>query len=164
MTTQPRIPLDDLTSDALDALYEQLEAAESTELARQLDTCREAHASAIARVAQYADRAIENGKRAATAEARVRALGADLVTLQDAHGAVTGQCRAAEADAAQQRARAVLLDGLLAEAVDWIRDGDLRDRMVAVLNPPHPGGPGAPKPCCGVCLGHHPGCPTRAEQ
>ncbi|MGW5291531.1 hypothetical protein [Streptomyces bacillaris] len=27
MTTQPRIPLDDLTSDALDALYERLDRA-----------------------------------------------------------------------------------------------------------------------------------------
>lgn len=56
--TQPRIALDDLTSDALDALYDRLEAAESTEQARQLDTCREAFASATS--------------RAARAEARVR--------------------------------------------------------------------------------------------
>ncbi|MFL3869207.1 hypothetical protein LT966_21650 [Streptomyces griseobrunneus] len=68
MTTQPdRIPLDDLTSDALDALYDQLEAAESTELARQLDTCRDAFASATS--------------RAARAEARVRELEAQVARL-----------------------------------------------------------------------------------
>lgn len=46
-----RIPLDHLTSDALDALYEQLEAAEQTESERQLATAREALASATTRAA-----------------------------------------------------------------------------------------------------------------
>jgi hypothetical protein len=58
-----RIPLDHLTSDALDALYEQLEAAEETESQRQLATAREALASATIRAA-----------RAEAAIARVRAL------------------------------------------------------------------------------------------
>lgn len=58
-----RIPLDHLTSDALDALYEQLEAAEQTESERQLATAREALASATTRAA-----------RAEAALARVRAL------------------------------------------------------------------------------------------
>jgi hypothetical protein len=57
-----RIRLDDLTSDALDALYEQLEAAEQTESQRQLATAREALASATTRAA-----------RAEAAIARVRA-------------------------------------------------------------------------------------------
>lgn len=47
-----RIPLDHLTSDALDALYEQLEAAEETESQRQLATAREALASATTRAAR----------------------------------------------------------------------------------------------------------------
>lgn len=58
-----RIPLDHLTSDALDALYEQLEAAEQTESERQLATAREALASATTRAA-----------RAEAALARVQAL------------------------------------------------------------------------------------------
>ena len=58
-----RIPLDHLTSDALDALYERLEAAEETESQRQLAVAREAFASATVRAA-----------RAAAAIARVRTL------------------------------------------------------------------------------------------
>ncbi|MFM9589847.1 hypothetical protein ACKI1J_15010 [Streptomyces scabiei] len=66
-----RIPLDHLTSDALDALYEQLEAAEQTESERQLATAREALASAttraaraevtVARVQALADRWVKAG-------------------------------------------------------------------------------------------------------
>ncbi|MGA5472555.1 hypothetical protein ACPCUK_27750 [Streptomyces arboris] len=33
-------------------------------------------------------------------------------------------------------ARAALLETLLGEAVDWIQEGDLRDRMVVALTPP----------------------------
>ncbi len=47
-----RIPLDDLTSDQLDALYERVEAAEETESQRQLATAREALASATTRAAR----------------------------------------------------------------------------------------------------------------
>jgi hypothetical protein len=47
-----RIPLDHLTSDQLDALYEQLEAAEETEAQQQLATAREAFASTTARAAR----------------------------------------------------------------------------------------------------------------
>lgn len=47
-----RIPLDHLTSDQLDALYEQLEAAEESESQRQLATAREALASATTRAAR----------------------------------------------------------------------------------------------------------------
>ena len=52
-----RIPLGDLTSDALDALYERFEAAEETELARQLATCDKAFASATFRAARAEVRA-----------------------------------------------------------------------------------------------------------
>jgi DNA repair exonuclease SbcCD ATPase subunit len=41
-----------ITSDALDALYEQLEAAENSEAQRQLATAREAFASATSRAAR----------------------------------------------------------------------------------------------------------------
>jgi hypothetical protein len=44
-----RHTVDSLTSDALDALYERLEAAEDTESQRQLATAREALASATIR-------------------------------------------------------------------------------------------------------------------
>ncbi|MFE9491484.1 hypothetical protein ACFYNF_34445 [Streptomyces sp. NPDC006641] len=54
-----RIPLGDLTSDQLDALYEQLEAAEETELARRLAVCDEAFASAAVRAAQAEQRAVQ---------------------------------------------------------------------------------------------------------
>ncbi|MFF5404587.1 hypothetical protein ACFY8K_16900 [Streptomyces misionensis] len=47
-----RIPLDHLTSDALDALYEQLEAAEASETQRQLTAARKAFASATTRAAR----------------------------------------------------------------------------------------------------------------
>jgi hypothetical protein len=47
-----RIPLDHLTSDALDALYERLEAAEETETQRQLATVRKAFAAATVRAAR----------------------------------------------------------------------------------------------------------------
>lgn len=54
--TQPtpaeRHTVDTITSDALDALYEQLEAAQQTELARQLATCDKAFASATLRAAR----------------------------------------------------------------------------------------------------------------
>ncbi|MFE1111294.1 hypothetical protein ACFW5U_36170 [Streptomyces rochei] len=57
-----RIPLDSLTGDALEALYEQLDAAQAGEAQRQLATAREALASATTRAA-----------RAEAAIARVRA-------------------------------------------------------------------------------------------
>lgn len=47
-----RIPLDAMTSDTLDALYDQLDAAEETETQRQLATAREALASATVRAAR----------------------------------------------------------------------------------------------------------------
>ncbi|MFE0845308.1 hypothetical protein [Streptomyces rochei] len=58
-----RIPLDSLTSDALEALYEQLDAAEAGEAQCQLATAREALASATTR-----------GARAEAAIARLRQL------------------------------------------------------------------------------------------
>lgn len=60
-----RIRLDDLTSDALDALYEQLEAAEQTESQRQLATAREALASATTRAAR-AEGALDRVRAALT--------------------------------------------------------------------------------------------------
>lgn len=47
-----RHTVDTITSDALDALYEQLEAAEATETQRQLAVAREALASATLRAAR----------------------------------------------------------------------------------------------------------------
>ena len=70
-----RIPLDHLTSDALDALYERLDAAEETESQRQLATAREALASATVRAA-----------RAEAAVARVRALHSN-------HNGICGWCK-----------------------------------------------------------------------
>lgn len=58
-----RIPLDAMTSDQLDALYEQLEAAEATEAQRQLATAREALASATTRAAR-AEAAIARVRKA----------------------------------------------------------------------------------------------------
>ncbi|MFJ3141673.1 hypothetical protein ACIPJM_04380 [Streptomyces halstedii] len=78
MTTQPRIRLDDLTSDSLDQLYERAE---------RLQRSRN----------RWADHAERLQDRALTAEARVRELEANTATLQDALAAVTGQCRGLEA-------------------------------------------------------------------
>lgn len=50
-----RIPLDDMTDDQLDALYERLEAVEATESQRQLATARKALASATVRAARAED-------------------------------------------------------------------------------------------------------------
>ena len=58
-----RIPLDHLTSDQYDALCEQLEAAEATEAQRQLDTAREAFASATTRAA-HAEAALARVRKA----------------------------------------------------------------------------------------------------
>jgi len=55
--TQPRHTADSITSDALDALYEQLDTAQQTELARQLATCDKAFASATLRAARAEARA-----------------------------------------------------------------------------------------------------------
>lgn len=54
-----RIPLDHLTSDALDALYERLEAAEDTESQRQLRIADAAFASATVRAAQLGSQLAE---------------------------------------------------------------------------------------------------------
>jgi septal ring factor EnvC (AmiA/AmiB activator) len=61
--SEPRHTVDTITDDALDALYEQLAAAEETELARQLRSADAAFASATFRAA-----------KAEAAVARVRAL------------------------------------------------------------------------------------------
>ncbi|WP_228994370.1 helix-turn-helix transcriptional regulator [Streptomyces sp. DH8] len=82
---QPRIPLDDLTSDALDALYDR---------ADRLHCSRNRWAAHAGRLQD----------RTLAAEARVRELEANVQTLQDALGAVTGQCRAAEHHARQAEA------------------------------------------------------------
>ncbi|MYX67288.1 hypothetical protein K388_05015 [Streptomyces sp. KhCrAH-43] len=102
-----RIPLDDLTSDALDALYEQLEAAQQTELARQLTTCNEAYASATLRAAQAGaalDRVLSPEAIRAAAEAigdtALTHLGRDIGTIHADHIAEAG-LRAA-LDQAQQ--------------------------------------------------------------
>ncbi|MFE7485525.1 hypothetical protein [Streptomyces sp. NPDC057552] len=60
-----------------------------------------------------------------------------------------------EAEVSRHRARAALLDQLLTEAVDWMHESDLRERVVAALNPPPPAGtctcgrpdPGPCNPC-----------------
>ncbi|WP_327335086.1 hypothetical protein [Streptomyces anulatus] len=79
MTTQPeRISLDDLTSDALDALYEQLEQADldAEQQARHFRTiCNERES--------YRQAWKHEQKHRATAEARVRELEAENTTLRD---------------------------------------------------------------------------------
>ncbi|PVC73501.1 hypothetical protein [Streptomyces sp. CS081A] len=60
---QPRHTADTITDDALTALYEQLDAAQQTELARQLTICDKAFASATLRAA----RAITRAERAEAA-------------------------------------------------------------------------------------------------
>lgn len=77
-----RHTVDTITSDALDALYEQLEATQQTELARQLDTCDKAFASATLRAARAEARA----ERAEAAIERVR----DLADETDAYGYSSG--------------------------------------------------------------------------
>ncbi|MFE5895854.1 hypothetical protein ACFQ67_00235 [Streptomyces sp. NPDC056488] len=65
---QPRHTADSITDDALTALYEQLDAAQQTELARQLTTCDKAFASATLRAARASARA----EKAEAAIERVR--------------------------------------------------------------------------------------------
>ncbi|MFF8422978.1 hypothetical protein [Streptomyces sp. NPDC015680] len=65
-----RHTVDTITSDALDALYEQIDAAQQTELARQLATCDKAFASATIRAARAEARA----EQAEAAIDRVRRL------------------------------------------------------------------------------------------
>ncbi|MGA4941751.1 hypothetical protein [Streptomyces cinereoruber] len=67
---QPRHTANSITDDALTALYEQLDAAQQTELARQLATCDKAFASATLRAA----RAITRAERAEAALDAVRKL------------------------------------------------------------------------------------------
>lgn len=71
----PRLTVDTITSDQLDALYDRLEAAEETESQRQLATAREALASATVRAAK-AERAVnllaDSHRRAEQAEASIR--------------------------------------------------------------------------------------------
>lgn len=98
MTTQPRIRFDDLTSDALDQLYEQLEQAELD--AEQQDR----HFRTICGEREsYRQAWKDEQKQRATAEARVRELEANTATLQDALAAVTGQCRGLETQFATAR-------------------------------------------------------------
>ncbi|MBP2581881.1 acyl-CoA reductase-like NAD-dependent aldehyde dehydrogenase [Streptomyces sp. PvR006] len=77
--TQPapvsRHTVDSITSDALGALYEQLDAAQQTELARQLATCDKAFASATLRAARAETRAY----KAEAALDAVRVLADELV-------------------------------------------------------------------------------------
>ncbi|WP_127468679.1 hypothetical protein [Streptomyces sp. B27] len=77
MTTQPdRIPLDDLTSDALDALYDERDDArlKAVNLERDLRTERW--------YAEDRKRGLRlQRQRAETAEARVRELEADLTAM-----------------------------------------------------------------------------------
>lgn len=98
-----RIPLDHLTSDQLDALYERLEAAEQTETQRQLATAREALASATTRAA-----------RAEVALDRVRDLRDDL------HG-ITGARYIADA-----------LDNILGQQPGPTPAEEQRDRLAAL--------------------------------
>ncbi|MBV7671400.1 hypothetical protein STHAL_18280 [Streptomyces halstedii] len=76
MTTQPRIRLDDLTSDALDQLYDQLEQAELD--AEQQDR----HFRTICGEREsYRQAWKDEQKQRATAEARVRELEATVARL-----------------------------------------------------------------------------------
>lgn len=111
MTTQPRIRLDDLTSEALDALYARLDLLEAgrDERVALLEEARDAlEAAGAARVhgddwPRLALAIEELTRRADTAEARVRELEANTATLQDALAAVTGQCRSLETELAAER-------------------------------------------------------------
>lgn len=85
-SAKPHHTVDSITSDALDALYERLEAAEESESQRQLRGAREAFASATVRAAK-AERAVnllaDSHRRAEKAEAavaRVRALHTDWLS------------------------------------------------------------------------------------
>ncbi|MFI1472067.1 hypothetical protein [Streptomyces wuyuanensis] len=96
-----RHTVDTITSDALDALYEQLDAAQDTELARQLATCDKAFASATVRAA-------EAEQRAAQAEALAR------VAHETSNRSETERARAVEraeqAEAAIERVEAATHD------------------------------------------------------
>lgn len=105
-----RHTVDTITSDALDALYEQLEAAQQTELARQLATCDKAFASATLRAAR-AEAAIERVRQLATrleefAENALKtddrqlyaALAADLRTAIDEQQPTTTTCTCHNSD------------------------------------------------------------------
>ncbi|MFD5709513.1 hypothetical protein ACFWHW_03810 [Streptomyces pharetrae] len=75
-----RHTVDTITSDALDALYEQLEAAEESETQRQLATAREALASAIVRAAR-AEATLGRVREVATRWQAVAANKADALLL-----------------------------------------------------------------------------------
>jgi hypothetical protein len=89
-----------ITSDALDALYEQLEAAEDTESQRQLATAREALASATTRAA-----------RADAALARLQALADEHPAGIDpalVHAALTDRPAATQAPVVDRQTAVVL--------------------------------------------------------
>lgn len=81
-----RLSVNDITSDQLDALYEQIEAAERTEAQRQLAAAREAFASATVRAAK-AEAALDRVRQlAATWSQRGSspALGTSIIRWWDA--------------------------------------------------------------------------------
>ncbi|MER6602529.1 hypothetical protein [Streptomyces parvus] len=159
MTGQPRIALDDLTSDALDALYDERDAARD-----RLDYHEQSLLPDLRRRAESDRQAIGRWRaRAETAEARVTELEAENaryeeVVVGDLNEANTGLQRQAarvEARVRELEAERTNLLSVLTEAVDWIRDGDLRDRMLDAITPPRPAalcGCGRPDPGpCNPC-------------
>lgn len=119
--TQPeptqRHTVDSITSDVLDALYEQLEAAQQTELARQLATCDKAFASATLRAARNG--AALDAANAELGRLRIDVAGADL--------ALNAACR--KTDEQRQRAERAEADR---DCVDRLRKAALDGRNAAV--------------------------------
>jgi hypothetical protein len=148
-----RHTVDTITSDALDALYEQLEAAEESEAQRQLATARQAFASATSRAARaehdlaalrqnseaWASRANDTiqqlRQRAEQAEAAVAEQRRTTVDALDASQATLTRYRerAEQAEAERDRVRDYLTARLDQVAVD---PADL----VNLLDQPGPAG------------------------
>jgi hypothetical protein len=117
-----------ITSDALDALYEQLEAAEDTESQRQLATAREALASATTRAA-----------RADAALARLQALADEHPAGIDpalVHAALTDRPAATQAPVVDRQTAVVLAALHRSAEADVSRVIDLYERWVKAGPPP----------------------------
>ncbi|MFE0699143.1 hypothetical protein [Streptomyces sp. NPDC058872] len=128
-----RHTVDTITSDALDALYEQLEAAQQTELARQLATCDKAFASATLRAAQ-------SGARAKRAEAELTALKA-IATGYCGHCG-RGDCSPTAQQWLDQRDRANKAEATIERVRTWgaqTQHGAAAAEVLAALDEEQPG-------------------------
>lgn len=86
-----RHTVDTITSDALDALYESLEAAQDTQLYRQLQQADEAFASATVRAAKAEAAADRVRKIAATRSFMAGPNAVDVVRVSDVLAALNPQ-------------------------------------------------------------------------